>query len=150
MDTVIGRPGGKVLVTMVERKSRYTLIGLAENKQAQEVTLSLLEALAGQREKVETMTFDNGKEFAMHELLADLLDAKAYFAHPYRSWERGLNENTNGLIRQYFPKGSSFDELTMEDVKRVENLLNTRPRKCIDYATPNDIFTAPPPIALAA
>lgn len=85
MDTVIGRPGGMVLVTMVEHKSRYTLIGLAENKQAQEVILRLLEALAGQREKVETMTFDNGKEFALHELLADLLDAKAYFAHPYHS-----------------------------------------------------------------
>ena len=96
------------------------------------------------------MTFDNGKKFAMHELLANLLDAKAYFAHPYHSRERGLNENTNGLIRQYFPKGSSFDELTMEDVKRVENLLNTRPRKCNEHATPNDIFTAPPPIALAA
>lgn len=150
MDTVIGRPGGKVLVTMVERKSRYTLIGLAENKEAQEVTLRLLEALAGHREKVETMTFDNGKEFALHELLADLLDAKAYFAHPYHSWERGLNENTNGLIRQYFPKGSSFDALTIIDVKRVENLLNTRPRKCLAYQTPNDIFNPPPPIALAA
>ena len=144
MDTVIGRPGGKVLVTMVERKSRYTLIGLADNKEAEEVTLRLLEALAERRTQVETMTFDNGKEFALHELLAEVLDAKAYFAHPYHSWERGLNENTNGLIRQYFPKGSSFDDLTIVDVKRVENLLNTRPRKCIDYATPNDIFTAPP------
>ena len=150
MDTVIGRPGGKVLVTMVERKSRYTLIGLAENKEAQEVTLRLLEALAGQRERVETMTFDNGKEFALHEPLADLLDAKAYFAHPYHSWERGLNENTNGLIRQYFPKGSSLDTLTIMDVKRVEHLLNTRPRKCLAYQTPNDIFNPPPPIALAA
>ena len=150
MDTVIGRPGGKVLVTMVERKSRYTLIGLSENKEAKEVTLKLLEALAGQREKVETMTFDNGKEFALHELLADMLDAKAYFAHPYHSWERSLNENTNGLMRQYFPKGTSFDKLSIEDVKRVEDLLNTRPRKCLSYQTPNDIFNPPPPIALAA
>lgn len=150
MDTVIGRPGGKVLVTMVERKSRYTLIGLAESKEAEEVTLRLLEALAGRREKVATMTFDNGKEFALHELLADVLDAKAYFAHPYHSWERGLNENTNGLIRQYFPKGSSFDHLTPEAVKRVEHLLNTRPRKCLAYQTPDDIFNPPPPIALAA
>lgn len=150
MDTVIGRPGGKVLVTMVERKSRYTLIGLAENKEAKEVTLRLLGALAGQREKVKTMTFDNGKEFALHELLAELLDAKAYFAHPYHSWERGLNENTNGLIRQYFPKGSSFDDLTDDDVSRVERLLNTRPRKCLAYQTPDDIFNPPPPVALAA
>jgi len=132
MNTVIGRPSGKVLVTMMERKSRYTLIGLAENKEAQEVTGRLLEALAGHRDKVETMTFDNGKEFAMHGLLAEMLVAKAYFAHPYHSWERGLNENTNGLIRQYFAEGSSFDGLTNEDVKRVERMLNTRPRKCFD------------------
>jgi transposase, IS30 family len=150
LDTIIGRPGGKVLVTMVERKSRYTFIGLAENKEAEEVTLKILTALTEHRQKVETMTFDNGKEFALHEHLAEILDAKTYFAHPYHSWERGLNENTNGLIRQYFRKGSSFDELTIEDVKRVETLLNTRPRKCLDYQTPNDIFHPPPPIALAA
>jgi IS30 family transposase len=86
MDTVIGRTGGKALVTIVERKSRYTVIRLAETKQAKAVTLRLLEALIGHREKVETMTFDNGKEFALHELLADVLDAKAYFAHPDHSW----------------------------------------------------------------
>ena len=96
------------------------------------------------------MTFDNGKGFAMYGLLADLLDVKAYFAHPCHSWERGLNENLNGLIRQFFPKGSSFDELIMEDVQRVENLLNTRPRKCINYSTPNDILNASLPTALAA
>jgi transposase, IS30 family len=79
-----------------------------------------------------------------------MLDAKAYFAHPYHSWERGLNENTNGLIRQYFPKGTSFDKLSIEDVKRVEDLLNTRPRKCLAYQTPNDTYNPPPPIALAA
>jgi transposase, IS30 family len=150
LDTIIGRPGGKVLVTIVERKSRYTLIGLSESKEAEEVTLKILEALAEHRQKVETMTFDNGKEFAMHEHLAEILDAKTYFAHPYHSWERGLNENTNGLIRQYFPKGTSFDKLTNEAVKRVETLLNNRPRKCLDYQTPNDIFHPPPPIALAA
>jgi transposase, IS30 family len=150
VDTIIGRPGGKVLVTMVERKSRYTLIGLSANKEAHEVTLKLLQALAGQRKKVETMTFDNGKEFAMHQFLADVLDAKAYFAHPYRSWERGLNENTNGLIRQYFPKKTSFDDLTEADIKRAEHLLNTRPRKCLAYQTPNDIYYSPQPIALAA
>jgi hypothetical protein len=77
--------------------------------------------------------FRQRQGFVPHELLADLLDAKAYFAHPYHSWERGLNENTNGLILQYFPKGSSFDALTIIDVERVENLLNTRPRKCLAY-----------------
>ena len=150
MDTVIGRPGGPVLVTMVERVSRYTLIALAASKEAVAVGGGILSAMHPHREKVLTMTYDNGKEFAHHALLADLLDANAYFAHPYHSWERGLNENTNGLIRQYFPKGSCFAKLTDEEVARVQDKLNSRPRKCLDYATPNDIFAAPPPIALAA
>jgi IS30 family transposase len=150
MDTVIGRPGGSVLVTMVERVSRYTLIALAASKEAIAVGGAILRAMHPHREKVLTMTYDNGKEFAHHVLLADLLDADAYFAHLYHSWERGLNENTNGLIRQYFPKRSCFAELTDEEVALVQNKLNSRPRKCLDYATPNDIFTAPPPIALAA
>ncbi|MFT3991582.1 MAG: IS30 family transposase [Luteolibacter sp.] len=148
-DTIIGRPGGKVLVTLVERKSRYTLIELAESKEARSVTERLLEALSGHREKVETLTFDNGKEFAWHELVAEVLEASTYFAHPYHSWERGLNENTNGLIRQYFPKGSSFDKLTHQDVKQIEHRLNRRPRKCLSYQTPQDIFHSTPPVALA-
>ena len=82
--------------------------------------------------------------------LAEQLQAKAYFAHPYHSWERGLNENTNGLIRQYFPKGSDFSKLTPKEVQRVETLLNSRPRKCLAYQTPHDIFHQPDPLALAA
>jgi len=96
------------------------------------------------------MTFDNGKEFARHAHLAEQLEAKAYFAHPYHSWEHGLNENTNGLIRQYFPKGSNFDQLTTKEVQRVQALLNSRPRKCLAYQTPHDIFQPPaPPCARA-
>ena len=110
----------------------------------------LLEALAGHRDKIENMTFDNGKEFAMYGLLTKLLDAKAYFAYSYHSWERGLYENTNGLIRQYFVKGSGFDGLTNEDVKRVERLLKTSPRKRLDYQTTDHIFNPPLPIELAA
>lgn len=150
MDTVIGRPGGPVLVTMVERKSRYTLIGLAASKEALEVGSAILDAMAAHRDKVLTTTYDNGKEFAHHRLIGDLLDASAYFAHPYHSWERGLNENTNGLIRQYFPKGMDFSTLTPEAVMDIQEKLNSRPRKCLDYLTPNDIFKPPPPIALAA
>jgi len=92
----------------------------------------------------------NGKEFARHAHLAEQLQAKAYFAHPYHSWERGLNENTNGLIRPYFPKGSDFSKLTPKEVQRVETLLNSRPRKCLAYQTPHDIFHPPDPLALAA
>lgn len=149
LDTVIGKPGGPVLVTMVERKSRYTLMSLAESKEAVEVGGAILGSMKEFQSKVLTMTYDNGKEFAMHKLLGELLGADAYFAHPYHSWERGLNENTNGLIRQYFPKGSDLGDVTPEHVAAVQEKLNSRPRKCLDYQTPNDIFHALPPIALA-
>lgn len=150
MDTVIGRIGGAVLVTMVERFSRYTCIGLAKSKEAIAVSGSIVESLKPLSNKVKTLTFDNGKEFAMHEILSDVLSAQSYFAHPYHSWERGLNENTNGLIRQYFPKGTSLDKVGLSRVKEVERLLNSRPRKCLGYATPHDIFHSPTPIALAS
>src|SRR5690606_5864225 len=150
MDTVSGRPGGPVLVTMVERRSRYTLIGLSASKEALQVGSEILKAMGHHRDKVLTTTYDNGKEFAHHKLIGELLGADAYFAHPYHSWERGLNENTNGLIRQYFPKGMDFTSLTAEVVREVQDKLNSRPRKCIDYLTPNDIFRPPPPIAPAA
>jgi IS30 family transposase len=78
-----------------------------------------------------------------------VLNSETYFAHPYHSLEKDLNENMNGLIRQYVPKGMSFDKLTSKDIKRVEIRLNTRPRKCLDYQTPNDIFNSDPTIALA-
>ena len=150
MDTVIGRPGGPVLVTMVERVSRYTLIRLARSKEAIQVSAAICSGLCDHRDKVLTQTYDNGKEFALHGLVADVLECDCYFAHPYHSWERGLNENTNGLIRQYFPKGTNFAEVSPEEVAEVEAKLNRRPRKCLDYQTPNDIFFAPPPVALAA
>lgn len=150
MDTVIGRPGGPVLVTMVERFSRFTLIGLAASKEALEVSSAIIEATRGHRDKMLTTTYDNGKEFALHQLLAEILGADAYFAHPYHSWERGLNENTNGLIRQYFPKGTDFSNVSRQQIQAVQVKLNSRPRKCLDYQTPNDIFHKPLPIALAA
>jgi len=150
MDTVIGRPGGPVLVTMVERFSRFTLIGLAASKEALEVSSAIIEATRGHRDKMLTTTNDNGKEFALHQLLAKILGADAYFAHPYHSWERGLNENTNGLIRQYFPKGTDFSNVSRHQIQAVQVKLNSRPRKCLDYQTPTDIFHEPLPIALAA
>ena len=150
MDTVIGRPGGPVLVTMVERFSRYTVIRLASSKEALAVSAAIISGLKEHRDKVLTKTYDNGKEFAHHKLVAEILEAEAYFAHPYHSWERGLNENTNGLIRQYFPKGTDFTTITAAQVAEVEMKLNRRPRKCLDYQNPNDIFHSTPPIALAA
>lgn len=150
MDMVIGQIGGPVLVTMVERMSRYTLIALATSKESIAVGAAIIESMKQYREKVLTTTYDNGKEFALHQLIGEILEADAYFAHPYHSWERGLNENTNGLIRQYFPKGTNFSKITVAQVAEVQAKLNRRPRKCLDYLTPNEIFNPPPPIALAA
>ena len=90
--------------------------------------------------KVHTITVDNGKEFCQHEEIAARLQARIYFAHPYSSWERGLNENTNGLVRQYFPKKHDFARITNAEVQRAENRLNNRPRKTLGYRTPNEVF----------
>ena len=140
IDTIVGKPSGNVLVTMVERCSRYTLIARAENKSAEAVSLALLKRLAPIRNKVETLTYDNGKEFAKHLFIDDILESQGYFAHPYSSWERGLNENTNGLIRQYFPKRTDFGKITDQAIAIVEAKLNRRPRKCLDRKTPNYTF----------
>ena len=151
IDTVIGRQGGSVLVTAVERKSRLSVIALSDDKSAENVKNALIEALSPLAASVKTLTYDNGKEFAMHEEVAEQLDAKGYFAHPYHSWERGSNENMNGLIRQYAPKGTSFDSLTDDDIKAIMSKLNNRPRKCLDFKTPNQVmFGIKPAVALTS
>ena len=143
IDTIIGKPSGNVLVTMVERLSRYTLIIRAENKTAEAVSMALLTRMAPLRKKVKTLTYDNGKEFSKHLFIDDILDSQGYFAHPYSSWERGLNENTNGLIRQYFPKRTDFGGVTDDQIAEVERKLNSRPRKVLDRKTPNFMFLTP-------
>jgi IS30 family transposase len=87
-----------------------------------------------------TVTANNGKEFAAHQTIARALEAVVYFAHPYHSWERGLNENTNGLIRQYAPKGQSLEHLTQQKVDSIQNKLNHRPRKCLNFKTPHEVL----------
>ncbi len=150
-DTVIGKQGGAVLVTLVERKTRLSVIGKAPNRTAQKVTAVILKGLTPLASQVQTLTYDNGKEFALHQEIAKELDACGYFAHPYHSWERGLNENTNGLIRQYFPKGKDLSEVTDTEVQAVMNKLNNRPRKCLGFKTPNQVFFGiAPPVALAS
>ncbi len=130
--------------------SRYTVIRLASSKEALALSAAIISRLKEHRDKVLTKTYDNGKEFAHHKLVAEILEAEAYFAHPYHSWERGLNENTNGLIRQYFPKGIDFTTITAAQVAEVELKQKRRRRKCLDYQNPNDIFHSTPSIALAA
>lgn len=140
IDTVIGQNHKGALVTIVERKSKFTLIKRVETKHAEGVTAATITLLKLYSDKVLTITADNGKEFAGHETMSKELNAQVYFAHPYSSWERGLNENTNGLIRQYFPKGSSFEAITDEQVEAVMHRLNHRPRKGLNYQTPHAVF----------
>lgn len=150
-DTVIGKPGGAVLVTLAERKTRQSILALSPDKSAKAVKKAILGALQPHAAHVHTITYDNGKEFAHHNEIADTLDARGYFAHPYHSWERGLNENMNGLIRQYLPKGKSFDSLTQDYIQLIMDKLNNRPRKCLGYKTPNQVFFGiNPPVALAS
>lgn len=140
VDTVIGRQGGAVLVTLAERKTRFSVIALAPDKRAESVKQALVQSLLPYQDQVHTLTCDNGKEFALHQEFANALQADCFFAHPYHAWERGLNENTNGLIRQYLPKGASFDTLDTQDVKAIMEKLNTRPRKSLGFKTPKELF----------
>ena len=141
LDTVIGKASGSVLVTMVERYSRFTIIAKAASRSAYDVSMAIMFRLVGHRDKLHTLTFDNGKEFSDHAVIDKILGCQSYFAHPYSSWERGLNENTNGLIRQYFPKKTDFDQVSVDEIAEVESKLNRRPRKCLDTKTPNEIFS---------
>ena len=137
-DLVCGAGHSGYLVTLVERVSRKTRIGRTSTKLADDVTAVIVALLSGL--VVETITFDNGKEFAGHEGIAKQLECRCYFARPHHSWERGLNENTNGLIRQYFPKKMEFTSITLEETAFVEHRLNNRPRKCLGYKTPNVVY----------
>lgn len=140
VDTIIGKNHQQAIVSLTERKSRLTLIKKVERKTAQVVSQAVIDLLVPFSTKVHTITADNGREFAHHVTIAQSLDARFYFAHPYASWERGLNENTNGLIRQYFPKKHDFSTITDEEVAMAMNRLNNRPRKCLGFKTPRQVF----------
>jgi IS30 family transposase len=139
-DTVIGKGHQGALVTLVERKSRYTLAHRVNSRQASGVGQTIIELLRPHKSQCLTVTFDNGKEFAEHAFIGRCLGADVYFAHPYCSWERGLNENTNGLLRQYFPKSTNFLRVSHDEVNEAVYQLNHRPRKCLDYRTPHEVF----------
>ena len=139
-DTIIGGRHQGGLLSLVERKSKLTRLHKLETKAAAEMKDASIALLRPLMERVHTITVDNGKEFCQHEQITAALQAPIYFAHPYASWERGLNENTNGLVRQYFPKKSDFAKITNAEVKRVTELLNNRPRKTLGYRTPNEVF----------
>ncbi len=139
-DTVMGKGRKSALLTLVERKTLYTIMVRLTGKRADLLAEAAVASMKSIKSKVKTITFDNGLEFADHEKIAKGLEADIYFAHPYASWERGINENTNGLIRQYFPKGTDFNEVTDDEVAAVMERLNNRPRKTRGCQSPNELF----------
>ena len=140
VDTIIGKRHKGLFVTAVERKTKFTCLKHVVDKKADTVTQALNDMLSPYKKRVLTITVDNGKEFAFHQKIAQTLEAEVYFAHPYHAWERGLNENTNGLIRQYFPKNSDLTTVNQTMVQFVQNRLNKRPRKTLNFNTPNELF----------
>ncbi len=139
-DTMHGAHHQGFLVTLVERTSRTVLIAQVPRKEKDLVTKAILALLQPIADQVHTITFDNGREFSDHQIIADKLGCDTYFATPYRSWERGTNENINGLIRQYLPKGMSFQNLPEEMITKIMARLNNRPRKCLGFDTPAEVF----------
>ena len=147
-DTIVGARHKGGILSVVERKSKLVRLRKLTTKSATEMKDASIELLTPLAAKVHTITVDNGKEFCEHQLIAAGLRARIYFAHPYASWERGLNENTNGLVRQYFPKKYEFASITEEELQQVEDRLNNRPRKTLGYKTPNEVFFKQRSVAL--
>lgn len=141
-DTIIGGNHQGVVVTLVERKSKHTLMGKSEDKSAAAVHKVVVDLLQSTTLPKKTITFDNGTEFAYHQLIAKDVGAQVYFATPYHSWERGLNENTNGLIRQFIPKKQNLKELDEKVIEAVQENLNNRPRKSLGFLTPIEFYQA--------
>lgn len=139
-DTIIGKNHRGALLSLVDRHSKVTLLARLPAKKAGLVEQAITHCLQQFKEAVHTITFDNGMEFANHQNISENLDADCFFATPYHSWERGLNEHTNGLVRQYFPKNTNLAMLTHGNVAKVQWLLNNRPRKILNFKTPAEVF----------
>lgn len=140
IDTIVGANQKGAITTVVERATSLVRISIPTTKKAIEIENETIRILKPLKNKIYTITSDNGLEFANHQNISKALDYKHYFCHPYSSWERGLNEYTNGLIRQYIPKGTSFENITPEYIKMIEDKLNNRPRKALNWKTPNEVF----------
>jgi IS30 family transposase len=143
IDTVIGKDGKGAILTMTERKTGFLLMEkLAYGKQADALADVVIRLLYAYKKNTNTNTSDNGSEFAAHQQIAKKLQLDFFFAHPYSSWERGLNEYTNGLIRQYIPKETDFKQYNDNDLKKIQQKINRRPRKKLNYQTPVKKFFA--------
>lgn len=140
IDTIIGAGRKGAIVTIVDRKSMYLKLSIPCSKNSKIVANEIKRLLYPFKKKVHTITTDNGLEFAKHKTISKALNCDYYFCDPYSSWQRGLNENINGLIRQYIPKGSSFENISKQQIKEIENKLNHRPRKSLEWKTPYEVF----------
>ena len=140
LDTIFGKDQKSFLLTLVDKATKTTIVRKLANKQAHTVATAFVQIVESTLYDFKTLTSDNGSEFAMHEKIAEITGAKFYFANPYHSWERGLNEHTNGLIRRFYPKGTDFNNVTDDDIEQLEHILNTRGRASLGYKAPNDLF----------
>ena len=140
IDLVIGKDHNGALLTINDRATGLLFMGKVDTKESIAIETKIVELLKDWKPLLHTITSDNGKEFSNHQQIAQKLEIDYFFAKPYHSWERGANENLNGLIRQYFPKKSNFENITQEQIERVINILNNRPRKRFGFKTPNEIF----------
>ena len=150
-DTVIGIQGTGAILTNVERKSRYLITAKLQDKQAIPLANACIQLFKNIKAALrQTLTVDNGKEFAAFKKIEEKTNLDIYFADPYSSWQRGCNENTNGLLRQYFPKGTDFTTMTEKQLAQATRRINNRPRKCLGYRTPSEVFWAASRGALAS
>lgn len=142
VDTIVGKNHKGAIISIVDRHTKYTWLRIVDRATANNVTQEIIKTLEpfSKDSHIKTITSDNGKEFSMHKIIAWATKAFFYFAHAYRSWERGLNEHTNGLVRQYFPKKTDFSTLNQDEVDLVAHKLNNRPRKALNYKSPHEII----------
>jgi IS30 family transposase len=150
VDTIIGKGHHQAIVTLTERKSRLALLRKVDRRTAELVSDAVVDLLQPLADRLYTITGDNGKEFAEHERIAEDLDIDFFFAHPYAAWERGANENMNGLVRQYIPKNRKLSSVTNEELEQIMTKLNHRPRKCLDFMAPFEVFFEQHPVALTS
>lgn len=138
-DTVAGKIGTGLITTLVDRKSRFLLAQKVETKTSSEQLSTIISLL--KNHPVKSISFDNGVEFAAHREMEHHLSTKVYFAEPHKPWQRGTNENTNDILRFFFPKGSDFSKITQKDIDKVVNLINNRPKKCLGWKTPAEVYS---------
>jgi transposase, IS30 family len=139
-DTIIGKGYQGIVTTHIERKTKYTVLTKSNTKHAKPVRKNIAQGLTPYRSQIHTINYDNGLEFSEHQNIVQNLSANIYYAHPYSSWERSLNENTNGFIRQYLPKSQPLNNVTQKELNDIMDQFNHKPRKTLGFKTPYELF----------